>query len=589
MLPECKPLAQAPDLVEILRLGKGAALDSRYSHDGKLLAVGSYIGVHIYLAPHFDQHHFLETNCTVADSEYRSPWAFSPDDRWLVTPYVHGMAVWNMENFQLQRAITLGEKLYWDPDVAVSWDSRYFAVNLDQTLLVYDIVHDEVIQFPAKYGYICRFVRDTTLVAGAEIGGNVVVFDLKHNKLHSTFKFRDQPQVFSPDGCFFASADRHQVSLYDVVSGELRHTFDVPDAVGIMHRVDFNHNAPVIEIVGHSQTEFHPDLPLLKFLFDVHTGQQLAIRNLDDETWTPEISDAQKRQLGYPKIRTERGPERTQIVTPYDDFIRSLAISHDGQYLASAYYNRVLVTDLETGEIIQNLDLPSAKVYADPDQDRLYILGKGVYYQGTFLKGAPGLKRTGQCLAARGQYLAAKNQDGMSIWHMEDASEVWRISQTEVPRCAVFTSDAKHIVFGGRNRTAYKWDLTSGELVYTFTGKDSINCVAISSNELLLALGDHSGNVFLYELPTGRQVATFKHDQDRIGKSVRAMVFSKDDRWLFSAGADHKIYLWDMNLFEPYAVLPGHTRPVECLAVADTFVVSGGGDCVIRFWGNPIQ
>jgi WD40 repeat protein len=87
-------------------------------------------------------------------------------------------------------------------------------------------------------------------------------------------------------------------------------------------------------------------------------------------------------------------------------------------------------------------------------------------------------------------------------------------------------------------------------------------CVAISSDNLLLAAGMDNASVYVWELATGSILHIFEgHTQP-----VNAVVFSPDGRFLVSGSEDSTVRIWDLNADNEVSTLMGHAGAVKTVA-----------------------
>jgi WD40 repeat protein len=110
----------------------------------------------------------------------------------------------------------------------------------------------------------------------------------------------------------------------------------------------------------------------------------------------------------------------------------------------------------------------------------------------------------------------------------------------------------------------------------------SFGAVAFSPDGQLLATGDASGEIRLWQVLDGRQLVTCK------GHSgwVRSVAFSPDGTTLASASSDQTIRLWDISSGQCLKTLRGHAQWVRAVAFdpEGQILASGSGDKTIKFW-----
>lgn len=115
-----------------------------------------------------------------------------------------------------------------------------------------------------------------------------------------------------------------------------------------------------------------------------------------------------------------------------------------------------------------------------------------------------------------------------------------------------FTHDGKKLAVGGtgKEKAIYIWDITSQTLVATLKGHEhTISKLEFSPDDTILASGDASGKILLWNMPAGTHFTKFNSS----GGYVRELVFSSDGKTLASTnGGDPlrnpvgTIFLWDI-------------------------------------------
>jgi WD40 repeat protein len=124
----------------------------------------------------------------------------------------------------------------------------------------------------------------------------------------------------------------------------------------------------------------------------------------------------------------------------------------------------------------------------------------------------------------------------------------------------------------------------------------SVALLAISPGGDLLAAGSEDGEIRLWRLPPGADIATVKDQAPQIlaghRKKVRALVFDSSGRKLASASDDGTARLWlpGASPTETASLdLHGHIDPVRSLSFAPSgdFLASLSEDKNVRVWHLP--
>ncbi|PSB30520.1 NB-ARC domain-containing protein [Stenomitos frigidus] len=135
-----------------------------------------------------------------------------------------------------------------------------------------------------------------------------------------------------------------------------------------------------------------------------------------------------------------------------------------------------------------------------------------------------------------------------------------------------------------QNVNLHQVDFTGADLAKSVFAQrlTSIGSVAFSPDGTLLATGDASGEIRLWQVADGRQLLTCK------GHSgwVRSVAFSPDGITLASASSDQTIRLWDVASGDCLKELREHSGWVRSVTFSPdgTTLASGSGDNTIKLW-----
>jgi WD40 repeat protein len=193
--------------------------------------------------------------------------------------------------------------------------------------------------------------------------------------------------------------------------------------------------------------------------------------------------------------------------------------------------------------------------------------------------------------------LTANGSGRLRLWDLEHGEELCaRSDNIAGASCVALSPDGLLALSGHQARTTLH-DVVSGKVVKTFAEKGGwIQAVAFSPDGSRFAYGGLNGKLYLRQTDTKELLWPAQQAHSYI---VRALVFSRDGRRLYSEGGDPyrsslevgAIRVWDTETGKPLRQLRGHTAAVHCLALSPDgrHLLSGAGDlqyrdCTVRLW-----
>jgi WD40 repeat protein len=263
------------------------------------------------------------------------------------------------------------------------------------------------------------------------------------------------------------------------------------------------------------------------------------------------------------------------MLTGHSDIVRSVAISPDGQILASGSLDRTIkLWNLATGELLNTIAGHTGGV--------------------TCVTFSP----DGQTLAS-----SSAHPDGkIKLWHPSTGKlkgsfnvdvdalvvlTVWAIA---------FSPDGQTLASGHHaDSTVKNWNLSNGELLHALRGHVwAVNSVAFSPDGNIFVSGGADSNIKIWNSRTGREIRNlngpsgwFSLAQSFISdKSVHSVAFSPDGQILASGGDKQPIQLWRLSNGELRSSLEGHSGSVHSVAFSPDgqTLASGSADRTIRIW-----
>jgi WD40 repeat protein len=170
------------------------------------------------------------------------------------------------------------------------------------------------------------------------------------------------------------------------------------------------------------------------------------------------------------------------------------------------------------------------------------------------------------------------------IWDVESGRQIHRLmGHTGDVYAVAFTPDGERAVTGSTDSTLCLWEVLTGQLIAKMTGhKSGIDRgVAVRLSDGMIASGDASGEIRLWEGKTGRYLRTLAGQ----GSSVGTLRFSPDGKWLISAcgqkcNGEFAGYVWETATGNKAITYSKHDNIVLAAAISPnaTLAATGGGD-----------
>jgi len=107
-------------------------------------------------------------------------------------------------------------------------------------------------------------------------------------------------------------------------------------------------------------------------------------------------------------------------------------------------------------------------------------------------------------------------------------------------------------------------------------------CVALSPDKRLVATGDDSGKIIVWDLKSRALIAEWQAHDTR----VRALRFSGDSKFLASGGSFHWLHVWDTSTWRSVQSIQAHDGTIQALDFSPDLkhIATGGRDGFIRVW-----
>jgi len=214
-----------------------------------------------------------------------------------------------------------------------------------------------------------------------------------------------------------------------------------------------------------------------------------------------------------------------------------------------------------------------------------------------------GLEISGLEFSPDGKMFASAGMDdgpAVRLWDTSTATEIRRLIPVKNPLGSsilvypfAFSPDGKYVI--GSSLNLHLWEVSSGRDLRQWGDLAiQIRALCFSPDGTLVAAGDSSNGVHLYEVASGteRRVMKTRARQCPYGLS---MEFSPDGKTLATGGEDHNVHLWDVETGEDRRTCLGHADRITSLAWSPDgkTLASGSSDKTVRLWdadlGQEVQ
>lgn len=247
------------------------------------------------------------------------------------------------------------------------------------------------------------------------------------------------------------------------------------------------------------------------------------------------------------------------VNSPAATIVRKLRVSPNGKLLAVGDESgRLRIIGLETFEVLHTIQAHSSRVSdLDFSPDSSILLSSG--------------------------------RDGaVSYWDLNSGNKVRELSAVgAVPYSASINSASpdRWVLMGDRSGRLVAWDIKSGRKITDVQLHNGpVSSVAYQPGGKGTFFSSGSDGSIKVRFPEGNRISLAAHK----GPIFQA-AYSRSGRFLYSAGSDLRVKVWDannLNASAPLKNFEGHLKYVLAVDMSpdESMLASGGGDKIINLW-----
>ncbi|HLO47898.1 MAG TPA: serine/threonine-protein kinase [Kamptonema sp.] len=279
--------------------------------------------------------------------------------------------------------------------------------------------------------------------------------------------------------------------------------------------------------------------------------------------------------------------------------VNAIAVSRDGQTLASGSFGTIRVWNLKTGKLLRTINQVHSKKWVRslaiaPDNKTLVSsgddnnisvwnlnTGKAILTMSGHKGGvnAIAISRDGQTLAS------ASDDKTVCLWNLKSGSRMRTlIGHRAQINALAFSRDGQTLASGSDDKTIRLWNFKTGKLRKVLTGHaGAVKTLAISPDGQTLASGSSDNTIRIWNLKEGKYTRTL----DGHSSWVRALAISPDGNTLVSGGGT--VVVWDLKKGKEKTTLQGHSMFVSAIAITPDgkSIITGSPDETLKIWKVP--
>jgi WD40 repeat protein len=524
--------------------------------------------------------------------------AFSPDGKWLASGDRRGVIrIWNVADGTIIREWAAhGEEIIavlFSPDGSLLVSATDRVVNIwriGDWSLVHQIVQKEENRIIPGVSAIA-FSPDGKLLA---IGDYLKTRVIQVSDWKEVLRLRRaEALAFSPDGRYLAMSEEEDIAIVSLSDGKALRI--LRGHKNIITCLAFSHDGKLLASASVDRTIalWNPSLGQVLRTMTRHTDTVNAVLFSEDDRQLFSVGNDRAIRVW----QVVDGREMRHITGDLPGPAYKIAVSSDGQLVATILGAEIKLLDLRDGHVVRTLTVQGGSVtdVAFSPKEQLLAASLCTSFSSEFecLQGEIRLWNVADGQVVRvwgkehkaliteiefspdGQMLVSVDvQSQARLWRVSTGEEVWKLEDVRAP--AAFSPDGKVLALVSSNGITL-WRVEDQQIIIVISNFEVKDMIFSADGQMLITNGGEEGDeIRFWDVATGKLLRRLTWHTWVV---LVLGLSSKGDR-LVSGSADRTIKLWRMEDGSLIGSLFGYTGGVTSVAFSpdDKFVISGGED-----------
>jgi WD40 repeat protein/tRNA A-37 threonylcarbamoyl transferase component Bud32 len=278
----------------------------------------------------------------------------------------------------------------------------------------------------------------------------------------------------------------------------------------------------------------------------------------------PQVPTYQPIQT-VPTPPVQRPPIGEELITytQHSDWIAAIAWSPDGNYIASASYDRTIqVWEPPTGNL-----------------KTLYAGHNGFWTKGRV--NAVSWSPDSTCI------VSGSDDKTAQIWDAQTGKLFFTYRDHHAGVIAISWSSNGEKIASASDVVAHVWDPSCGDILAIYSGfSRGVQTLSWSPDSTLLAIGVRDNVVYVYDYTKGQTDKQHAINYREHTDFVQSLAWSPDNKLIASASNDKTVRIWDPYTGRTLLTYKGHLYAVKAVAWSPdgTHIASTGADETVHIW-----